>query len=43
MVLIRRVRLLVEAAVLTAGTVASSAALIGFSLDSVVEVASVAW
>ncbi len=55
-VLTRRVRLLVaatitynvvEAAVaLTAGTIASSAALIGFGLDSVVEVASataVAW
>ncbi len=55
-VLVRRVRLLVaatitynvvEAAVaLTAGTVASSGALVGFGLDSVVEVASalaVAW
>lgn len=55
-VLIRRVRLLVAATIaynvveaaiaLTAGTVASSSALIGFGLDSVVEVASaaaVAW
>lgn len=55
-VLTRRIRLLVavtitddvvEAAVaLTAGTIASSAALIGFGLDSVIEVASasaVAW
>lgn len=55
-VLVRRVRLLVAATIaynvveaviaLTAGTVASSSALIGFGLDSVVEVASaaaVAW
>lgn len=55
-VLVRRVRLLVAATIaynvveavvaITAGTIASSAALIGFGLDSVVEVASataVAW
>lgn len=55
-VLVRRVRLLVTATIaynvveaaiaLTAGTVASSGALVGFGLDSVVEVASavaVAW
>jgi divalent metal cation (Fe/Co/Zn/Cd) transporter len=55
-VLVRRVRLLVAATItynvveavvaLTAGTVASSGALVGFGLDSVVEVASavaVAW
>lgn len=55
-VLVRRVRLLVAATIgynvveavvaITAGTIASSAALIGFGLDSVIEVASataVAW